>query len=426
MGFIDDLKKGLPGVRFDLPGSTQVHEEQERRAVFVDNDHRVGWHVLHAPWRLDLRPEHDKLLRQDIQRQARFTFEEQYQQLAAAFPDDEARRQRPPVRTTDPSWSPLLSVETIKIGEAPAVQIIRRVAYEPALEVVTGSLLIPLATGMIEITCFHRTQETGRRETMLLQLAMQRYPGEDVPQLAARLGQTFFDDPSHDRDFATHPLSLVRAALKWLREAGEEVLKVTAPMAPFKDEPIELPATGCRINIPPRYLPLPRGTVPVPRTMAVMTRVMLEASESPRMLDIFRLPDVEVPASLPAAERQQQLLTLARGNAEEWSKQGATDVELTVEERKPHGKRPTAASVIRMKINGLPTLAVSRWLLDDDGQVFRVAAGAPTYVPVEELDAELDTVIASLQRIEMPQNQPWLTSDITLKPKRVVTAGAAT
>ena len=29
-------------------------------------------------------------------------------------------------------------------------------------------------------------------------------------------------------------------------------------------------------------------------TMAVMTRVMLEASESPRMLDIFRLPDVEV------------------------------------------------------------------------------------------------------------------------------------
>ena len=83
MGFIDDLKKGLPGVRFALPGSIQVHEEQDRRAVFVDNDRKVGWHVLHAPWRLDLRGEHHDVLRRDIERQSRFTFEEQYQQLAA-------------------------------------------------------------------------------------------------------------------------------------------------------------------------------------------------------------------------------------------------------------------------------------------------------------------------------------------------------
>lgn len=426
MGFIDDLKKGLPGVRFALPGSIQVHEEQDRRAVFVDNDRKVGWHVLHAPWRLDLRGEHHDVLRRDIERQSRFTFEEQYQQLAALIAqNEEALKQRLPVRTLDPKWTPVVSVDHFMIGDAPAVQIIRRVAYEPMIEVVVGSLLIPLATGMVEITTFHRTQETGRRESMLLQLAMQRYPGEDLPALAARLGQTFFDDPSHDRDFATHPLSLVRSALRWLREAGPEVLAVTAPMAAISDAPVEMPAAGCSVLAPPRYLPLPRGTVPVPRTMSVMTRVMLEASESPRMLDVFRLTDVEIPGSASNDERQQLLQELARRNGDEWSKQGATDIELTVAARPPQGDRVEAGTVIRMKINGLPTLAVSRWLAEKDGHVFRLAVGSPTYVSVDELEKELDFVAASFKRIEMPTNVPWLTSDLSLKPKKVISASAS-
>ena len=36
MGFIDDLKQGLPGVRFAIPDGWKLQEQQDRRVVLLD------------------------------------------------------------------------------------------------------------------------------------------------------------------------------------------------------------------------------------------------------------------------------------------------------------------------------------------------------------------------------------------------------
>src|SRR5689334_14316809 len=152
MGFIDDLQNGRPGIRLAIPESWKIHEEHARRVVFLDNDQRVGWHIAHAPVALDLRREHDDVLRDDVERHARQLFAEQYAGLK--LPPEIAAR-RPPSRLDDPSWpgwSPLIALEHVRLAGGEALWIQRRLAYEPALEVVLSTLLIPLQTGLIEIT----------------------------------------------------------------------------------------------------------------------------------------------------------------------------------------------------------------------------------------------------------------------------------
>ena len=106
----------------------------------------------------------------------------------------------------------MISVEYITIAGVPAVMCLRRVAHEQVMEAVVGNILIPLATGVLDITAFQHTQETGYREHSLLNMAMQKYPGEGMQKLAQRLGQPYFDDPVNDAQFPTHPLTCVRAA----------------------------------------------------------------------------------------------------------------------------------------------------------------------------------------------------------------------
>ena len=189
MGFIDDLKKGLPGIQLAVPDAWKRQEEHDRRVVLVDSAHRVGWHILHAPWRADLRPTSAEVRRRDILRHARFGFEQHYHQVPVP-----KGTQRPPARTLDPAFSPLISMEYIDFCGVPALFCIRRVAHEQLMEAVVGNILIPLATGVIDITAFQHTQETGYRETNLLNMAMQKYPGEGLQKLAQRLGQAHCGD----------------------------------------------------------------------------------------------------------------------------------------------------------------------------------------------------------------------------------------
>ncbi len=411
MGFIEDLKNGLPGIHFAIPATFQVHEERERRTVMVDNERRVGWHVIHAPWRLDLRPVHDQALRQDVERGARQSFQDQYVQLAAEAPKD-----RVPSRTADPEWSPVVDVQYVQVGGAPALFILRRLAYEPGLEVVLGSLLIPLSTGICEITAFQRSSDAGQRESMLLTLAMQQNPGEEAPKLARKLGQPYFDDPKHDAQFPTHPLTCVRAALRWVMEGGADLIKVTAPMPVMEPGEVEFPAAECAIVPPPRYLPLPPGTVPVPRTMAVLTRVPLEAGESPIMLDVWLVNDVTIPGD--ALDRQQQLLDLAKRNAWEWEKQGAKEVDVHIRALPPQGDEVRVAAEILMRIGEAKSQSVARWLAAPDGRVYRMTVGAPSHVPMEDLSRDVDAALASFRQIKTATvSGAWLTSDLRLRPK---------
>lgn len=430
MSFLEDLTKGLPGLKLAIPSTWRRQEEQERRAVLIDSEHRVGWHILHSPWRADLRTEpkeYAELLRRDIERHARYGFEQHYAQVPPPQikPGQPAPPPRPPVRTSDAEWSPLISVEHLKIDGQPALLTIRRVAYEPIMEAVIANLLIPLSTGLLDITIFQHTQDTGYRESSLLNLALQKYPGEGPQKLAKRLGQTFFDAPENDEKFPNHPLTCVRKAVRWLLALPKDQLAVTAPAQalPAPGTELELPGIGCAIRVPPRYALIPDGVLPVPAGVALMSRVILEGADDPQMLDVRQLSG----PSLPAEGREDKLLQLLQRQVEEWQRQGATQMEVKQEPvSMPQGegsdgepKRIALAVEVSMVLGGVRTHAVSRWIVDHDGRVFRIGVATPPYVPMAEAAQDADIVLQSFRRLASKKKDgAWLTSDIRLAPAK--------
>jgi hypothetical protein len=431
MGFLDDLSKGLPGIKLAVPSSWRRQEEQDRRAVLIDAEHKVGWHILHSPWRADLRSEpkeFGELLRRDIERHARYGFEQHYSQVPQpkAAPGQPAPPPRPPVRTSDADWSPVISIEHITIDGQPALLTIRRVAYEPIMEAVIANLLIPVGTGLIDITAFQHTQDTGYRENALLTEALQKYPGEGPQKLARRLGQTYFDDPQHDAKFPNHPLTCVRAAIRWLLALGKEQLAVTSTAAPLlaPGAEIELPSVGCAVRVPPRYMPVPDGVLPLPVGVTLLSRVMLEGADDPQMLDIRQLSG----PSLPPEGRAERLAAIMQRQVEEWQRQGATQMEIKQEPveipaatgpEASAGPRLALAVDVSMVLGGVRTHAVSRWLVDHDGRVFRIGVATPPYVPMAEAAADADAVLRSFRRLPPKKvNTAWLTSDLRLAPQK--------
>lgn len=418
MGFLDDLKNGLPGIKLTIPENWKKQDEQDRRVVLVDEPRKVGWHILHAPWRVDLRPEFSELHRRDIERHARYGFEQHYHQVQVP-----PGTQRPPVRTTDAEFSPLIHVEYIEIDGVRALSVLRRVAYEPALEAVVGNIVIPVATGMIDITAFHHTQQTGYREQQLLTLAMQQSPSEGAQKLQRRLGLKHYDDPSHDEKFPSHPLTCVRKALRWLLSLPASELAVTQkPMElPAPGTEVELAAAGCLIKPPPRYVQVPAGVLPVPAGVALLSRVVLEGADDPQMLDVRQIAGV----LLPPGKRQEGLEQMVQRQIAEWQQQGATNIEmssepleLAVDPAVPgEGERAGLAVQVNMLLGGAPTHTVARWVADRDGRVFRIGIATPPYTPVAEAAADIDVVLKSWRRTASKSTGFWLTSDeIRLAP----------
>lgn len=427
MSFIEDLKKGLPGIQFAIPDAWKRQEEHDRRAVLVDSEHRVGWHILHAPWRVDLRPEFADRRRRDIERHARFGFEQHYLQVPVP---KEAKRLPP--RTADAAFSPVISVEYVTIAGVRAVLCLRRVAHEQVMEAVVGNILIPLATGVLDITAFQHTQETGYREHNLLNMAMQKYPGEGLQKLAQRLGQAYFDDPQYDAQFPTHPLTCVRAAFAWLRNLPAEQLRITAPTPelPAPGTEVELPQVGCAIKPPAGYVAVPPGVLPLPAGVSVLSRVILEAADDPQMLDVRQVAGV----TLAATDRKEQLLKLVQRQVAEWQAQGAQQIEMNHEtvalpagmpEPAGGGERVALAVQVKMVINGAPTQTVARWIADGDGRVFRIGVATPPYVPITEAAADVDAAVQSFRRLPVKSTGAWLTSDLRLAPAKRAAAEQA-
>ena len=415
MGFIDDLKQGLPGVRFAIPDSWKVQEQQDRRAVLLDEEHKVGWHIIHAPWRADFRQEFFEAQRRDIERHARYGYEQHYHQIQV-----QQGTQRPPVRTADPEFSPLISVEHVMVDGVESLFILRRVAYEPILEAVVGNILIPLGNGLLDITVFQHSQQTGYRESQLLTLALQQNPGEGVPKVRRKLGQAHFDDPAHDDKFPTHPLTCVRKAVRWLLAQKQDVLAVTNPQAalPPVGAELELSQIGCAIKVPPRYQPIPDGVLPVPAGVQLLSRVILEGADDPQMLDVRQIAGV----TLAPETRQAKLAEMVQQQIAEWQQNGATNIEISSEPIDPpggtEGGRFAMAVQVSMLLGGVPTHTVARWLCDQDGKVFRFGVATPPYVPTVDAAADVDFVLQSFRRLPKKQGGAWLTSDLQLAPAK--------
>lgn len=394
------LASGSLGLRWSLPDAFEPTEEDERLMVARDPDRKVAWQLRVLPWRLDLRRSFDEELRGDLEADARHLFEEAFEPVE--WPPGSGEMRSP--RTADPRWSPIVDVEHVRLGEAPALRVVRRITYQPGNEVLSGALIVPLAEGFAELTAIARAGETGFRESVLM---LKRPGGLPSGPDATFPSQAEYDDPAHDARFADHPLSLVRAALRWLlADAG---LEVTAPAVEPPEGEHVVEAAGCAVVLPPRYLFLPREVMPMAPTLASFVRVGL--GDAPmRLLDVWRLRD-----RLSGRDRGRALKRLAVETVEGWAEEGATDLDQETEI--VAGDEPQAAvrTLVRFKVGDKPNVSAMRWRADEDGTVFRVNVSAPPYVPAPQLRDEADAVMASLRRLDVEEGgsgpgawiKPW-------------------
>jgi hypothetical protein len=229
---IQALREGRYGVQLQVPPALVVRNEREDFAELQDEATGVVHHLfffpdLHMVFRADLEAA--------LQRHARHMFIEAFL----------ANGGEGPPRTDDASWSPLVEVEHLNVGGAPAMRTVHRMLYERGREMVMGHLLVPLRDGLFEIRVIALDQTTGFRESLIL---VQR-------QVAGFLPQKEYDDPAWDATFPQHSLSRVRAALRGAREQWQ--LQVTRARDPMPDGEITLARLGCGLVPPPGFVLMP-------------------------------------------------------------------------------------------------------------------------------------------------------------------------
>jgi hypothetical protein len=384
MTLLEDLGSGNAGVRLQLRAGQIVHDLPDQ-AVIRDAERKVGWLLSAKPFRLDLRPELDAILRADVERHARGLFDRSF-----VPPEDGALQPR----TSDPSWSPVVEVEPLTLPTGRALRMVHRLTYQPGHETVVGRLLVPVERGTLCISSVAKAELTGYRETALMMRASA--DGGEVDFLP----QAAYDAPEHDAQFPDHGLSRVRAALAWLLTADGAGLEVTAPMAPLPPGVVELREASCAVLPPARFVRLPAGTLPMSPSLAAFSRVVLGQDEEPRLLDVWDLRE-----TLPRTDRVQALVALARRTAEGWASEGARDLTVEVAPLPERNQRSELSCTVTFKVANSKIHSCQHWIADIDGRVFRIAEGGESWLPREELQANVAAVAASWRRLEAPASK---------------------
>jgi hypothetical protein len=333
--------------------------------VLRDEARGVTWEAIRLPWRVDLDDE--ALLYEDVEAQCRWAFDD-------AFRPDEAN---PEPRTADASWTLVVELAVTPVAGGRALAVIRRLVYQRGDEIVVGGFVVPTAHGVVEIRAAARVAQTGFRESMVLVMS----------GVAGFLPQSAYDAPEHDATFPHHPLSLVRAALAWLRAPDGGGLAITAPASPLPRGPVVVAELGCTITPPARYLPLPFG-VPMSGA-ACFTRHALFLGPTPRMLDLTRY------TLRRRLFGRASLETLVRETIAGWENEGARDIELALS---PDGEDDPAGlgCTVRFRVGENAYRSAQRWRRFPDGLVLRVAVSAPPWVALEALTRDAADAARSL------------------------------
>jgi hypothetical protein len=370
--FIDGLRAGDFGLRFPFPDSFQMIDEFPLGANFLDENRNVAWHIGFSPSPLVLDPEHDALLRRDIKMFLRGRFETETP------------------RTLDPEWSPLVDMEYATLPGSTALLIVYRSAYEPGNEALVGELYVPLSTGHVYFDARCRVGTTGFRESYLVAQAIDRgrSPGQ-----AAAIAQSEIDDPRHDARFPRHALSIVRAAMRWLVESAD--IEVTDPMSISTEEETRLEDAECAVVLPPRYALNPTMSHRMAEGLIIANRVCPPGSSS-MSLDIWRLP-ANVITGWNAKGRLKRLAAQTIRNCK---REGASQIRLQTRGLPDYDGRTQIETYVRFHSGADYVHSVMWWFVDTDGQVFRVAAAGPQFVPRSELTAHVEAVVGSWRRLE--------------------------
>lgn len=402
MGMLKDLERGRGGVRLAIPGRFTIDDEGPDFAAVHDAERGIGWHLSRHGYHIDLSSEHQALLVRDIERHARALFETYSSQLSSA-------PSAPALRTEDPAWSPVVSVDRARIGGHDALTVIHRMSYQPGNEVLMGHLLVPIRSGLFELRVLAPARMTGTRESALLAAAMNAAPDQAPDIVMSRLGQEHYDDPRHDSLFPDHPLSRVRAELRALLE-GDGGLAVTAPDDPPPRGEAPLPALGCAITPPPRYARV-RARTP----LAQWSRLSFAGTDGVQLLSVARESNVR----FTERDARRQLAQMAEEYARASVPEGATEVSV---EARPLPDREGRARVIAYlrydpEDGSAPRHTALHWHVDQRGHPFMIAIAAERCVPEEELIADVDAVAASWRPLddeekkgsseESPARKPW-------------------
>jgi hypothetical protein len=381
----EDLESGRTGVSFRAPPSFEWIEESAQHAIARDAERRVTWFIRRLPFRFDLRKDFDDVLRNDLEEDARFAFEQAYE--ASPSPPGPPGSSGP--RTRDPAWSPIVERALVRLGAAPAVRLVWRLSYQPEKESVSAEILIPVAQGHFAISAIANARITGFRETATV-MKLEKERGEAFGTRFPK--QAEFDDPALDESFPDHPLTLSRAALRWLE--GGAHLEVTAPDGEAPTGEVVAEAARCAITAPPRYVFVPRTVLPMADTLVSYVRAGLPDG-SPRMLDIWRFPE-----RLGKRNRERELSALAQKVTDGWRAEGAENVVHGPRVIGSDGASAMVEDFVRFKVGASEKLTAMRWRADEDGTVFRVSVGAGAYVAEARLVEQADVVMASLRRLD--------------------------
>ena len=371
-----ELALGTPGVKMAIPSGWEAIQDAPRSGVFRDEASGLIWQIRSLPWRLDLDPANEEALAADVEAFSRGLFEEEFARTAASG----ARTPMTPAapRTSDPEWSPVVSRERIELGGGVALRIVRRVSYTPGNETIVGSLLVPVAGGIVEINAAAKAQTTGARESAVMLMKSEK------GKPPAFFPQSVYDDPALDASFAGHPLSRLRAALA----AREPEITVTDPVtATAAAGPQAIPSARCTVTLPPRFLPLSPGTAGMSSTLVMCTRVAL-GGDGLRLFDVWRFGD-EAPHDAAA------LAALAESVTRGWEREGAKIAAVESAPQEPAGAWMRARCYARISVAGNETHGV-QWWLAKPGAVYRLSSSGPTFLPRETLDAETAAAAATL------------------------------
>ncbi len=331
MQLLESLQTGRFGVTVRMPPGCSVRCDEYDFAELLDERTQTVWFFFFFPrLSLDLGPQHQADLRRSMEYYARPMFDGLYYERN---PKDDVHRPR----TADPTWSPMIDVEQVRLGGAYALRMVHRMAYEPCRELIMGHLLLPLQQGLFEARVLCADETTGLRESLLVAQKMRELETTDdqVVEAMTNARQADFDDRQYDAMFPGHVLTRTRAALRWF--ADEANLLVTEAPAPHTRGEVELLHLDCALVAPPRFVY--EATTASPNA-ATFRRVSFCGTDGVETFVVTRWDKVAFDGAknlLEAAELIARRLHQASG---------VQDVELTVESLSDTGKLLQALVVV--------------------------------------------------------------------------------
>ena len=408
MSFLADLRIGTYGIQFIPPFSWRLEVDRDRFASFRDEAHRVDWHLEFYPLIVDLSIECEEMLEEDLRRDTTAVFESFFRSrespecasTVAACAESTASPgvtvDRVPIHslprtTSDPTWSPVVSVERVWIGGAPALLVIHRLTYAVRDELIIGRIIIPLEQGTVYVSALQQAETTGMRETAL-SIVGERSP-QDGDSEVSLISQAMIDDPALDEQFPDHPLSVIRRALQWVLTTPLK-MTVRTPLVSQSQKSMILPRSGCSINPPPRFRFCPAMATTMNQSLTPFVRATVPQAGS-YTFDVWRVPSV----SVKGRQLVQQLRLIAEDSLRSWGPARDPTLEVECLEFSMRVGLPGLSTYLCFPLDGRLNHGVANWFADHDGTVFRICAAAAVSRSRDELTRMVNDSTATWERL---------------------------